>query len=338
MKKVSNKSEDPDPSPLKASVIILTFNQADTVGRAIESVLRQQCKYPYEILVADDCSTDGTREVCEKYARQFPDVVRMMPRVPNKGIVDNYFDALCAARGEYIGDCAGDDEWLGTERLRMQIEILDKDKSLSAVCSDVESYNAGEGGVTGLMRGSVFAAASAERPERAAGERVLHGVLNHTNALPFVLSSALYRKAPILRMMKAHPDIIRNKDGGVEDVPLIAAIGASGDVVHLPVKGYRYYIDGESVSNNLSYEKEYRFQSRVASLVRRLGVHYGFSPHDQQEYFKTKFPYLAAQARRSGDMSLAEDLGRRLHEWGLPMPLRGRVHLWLLRLRGQKNG
>lgn len=319
----------------KATIIILTYNQEKTISRAIDSVLRQNCDCGYEILIADDGSSDGTRRICEDYSIKYPGIIRLMPKVPNKGIVDNYFDALLEARGEYVGDCAGDDEWLDTGRLQRQIKALDKDTSLSTVCCDVEACNAKEGKVEKL-RGSLFVAAPKDMPVRVDGKEVLREVLNHTNALPFVLSGALYRRKPMVMLLKECPEILRCHDGGVEDVPLIAALGAVGDVEHLPILGYRYYIDGESVSNNLSYEKEYRFVARIVKMVRRLGKIYGLTPKDQKRFFNAKFPYLAAQAHHAGEVKLGEDLLCLQKEWNLPMPLRGKLHLWLLKMKLSK--
>ncbi|MDE6011068.1 MAG: glycosyltransferase family 2 protein [Muribaculaceae bacterium] len=314
---------------MKATVIILAYKQEKTIARTIESVLRQECEYPFEILVADDGSPDATRTVAAQYARRYPDKIRLMPKMPNKGIVDNYFDAVEAARGEYLGDCAGDDEWLDPHRLHKQIEALDANPDASAVCCDVESYDVMTG-QTGLMRGSLFSEASATEPVKISGRDVLLGALNHTSRLPFVLSGAIYRRAPIAELLTHHPELLRCHDGGVEDVPLIAALGRAGDVIHLPFNGYRYYIDGESLSNNLSFEKEYQFGARVARMVRRLGIAYGLSARDQSAFFNDKIPYLAAQARHARRSDMSDDLRQLVKEWGLPMPFRARVHLWLL--------
>ncbi|MDE5840530.1 MAG: glycosyltransferase, partial [Muribaculaceae bacterium] len=171
-------------SPVIATVILLAFRQKDTVARAMESLLRQECPYRYEILVADDGSADGTRETCARYAAIYPDIVRMMPEAPNKGLVDNYFDAVEAASGKYIADCAGDDEWLDPMRLRRQIEALEADASLSAVCCDVEVFN-NRDGRSEVKVGSIFQ--GSEAPELADGPTVLKGALDSVSGLPFIL-------------------------------------------------------------------------------------------------------------------------------------------------------
>ena len=318
---------------MKATIIILTYNQVATIGRAIESVLRQECRYPFELLIADDASTDGTREICKEYALRFPDKIRMMPEAVNKGVVDNYFDAVEAARGEYIADCAGDDEWLSTDRLERQISELESNKSLSAVASYVEEYIVATG-QRRLMPSNVFTIphdTSDLTEQTASGKEITRKVLDNVNALPFVLSGALFRGEPIKRLLRENSDIIRCKEGGVEDVPLIAALGASGDVKMLPLLGYRYYIDGESVSNNLSFEKTYRFTARIARLVRKLGKYYGLKSKEQDNFFRSKFPYMAAQIRHSGNRALIADFKSLIKEWGRPLPIRGKLHLQLMR-------
>ncbi len=324
-----------DASPVVATVILLCYNQKDTVARAIESLLRQECPYRYEILVADDCSEDGTTEICREYAARFPDIFRMLPREKNKGLIDNYFDAVKAARGAYVADCAGDDEWLDSRRLRLQIEALDADKTLSAVTCGVEVCHTADGR-RDISRGSVFKGDD-DKALRAEGPDVLKGTLDSVAGLPFVLSGALYRREPVVRTLDESPGILRCHDGGVEDIPLLCVLAKAGDVLSLPIVGYRYYIDGESISNNLSYEKQYRFYASVSSMVRRLGEYYGFTPQDQIDFFRAKFLYMASLARLSGNKALASDLKRRCREWGMPLPLKARLHLLLLRLSPRKR-
>ncbi|MDE6341966.1 MAG: glycosyltransferase [Muribaculaceae bacterium] len=324
-----------DASPVVATVILLCYRQKDTIARAIESLLRQDCPYRYEILVADDGSDDGTREICSEYAGRFPDIFRMLPLGKNKGLIDNYFDAVIAARGKYVADCAGDDEWLDSRRLQLQIEALNADPTLSAVCCGVEVFNVAEGR-SHVSRGSLFGDDSVGEL-RASGPDVLRGALDSVAGLPFVLSGALFRRDPVVRVLEENPGILRCYDGGVEDIPLICVLAEAGDVLSLPIVGYRYYIDGESLSNNLSYEKQYRFYASVSSMVRRLGKYYGFRPEDQIRYFRAKFLYMASLARLSGNKSLAADLKGRCAEWRMPLPLKARLHLLLLRLSPRKS-
>ena len=96
----------------KISVIVTTYNQEDTIGRTLNSILAQKCHLPIEIIIGEDCSTDNTRSVCKDYAQRYPQIIRLMPKAENKGIQNNYYDCLLECKGKYIADCAGDDFWI----------------------------------------------------------------------------------------------------------------------------------------------------------------------------------------------------------------------------------
>ena len=57
------------------SVIVCTYNQEDTIGRTLDSILCQECHLPYEIVIGEDCSTDGTLAVCNAYQQAHPDKI-----------------------------------------------------------------------------------------------------------------------------------------------------------------------------------------------------------------------------------------------------------------------
>lgn len=285
---------------LKASVLVITYNQESTIARAIESLLMQKCEYDWEIILADDASEDSTRKICEEYALRYPERIRVMPEAPNKGLVGNYFDAFEAAGGDYIGDCAGDDEWLDVTRLQRQIEMLDADPSLSVCYCDVEVAEEGKSRY-------LFSDVEERRRwmrDRVSGSELLADTLNHVTALPYMLSAALYRKSSIEALYRDHRDMIRDESCGVEDVGLLAALASAGDGAYIPICGMRYYIGGESASNNLSYEREYRFYSRILRLTRKLAEFYGTDICKLTDHFNSKISHIASQVAIPGGRNL----------------------------------
>lgn len=114
----------------KVSVIVCTYNQEHSIGRALDSILSQEVSFPYEIILADDCSSDRTPEICKIYQSRHPKIIRLFLNQRNKGIVDNYFDCIEECKGEYIADLAGDDEWIANDKLQKQADILDSDPSI----------------------------------------------------------------------------------------------------------------------------------------------------------------------------------------------------------------
>lgn len=127
------------------SVVVCTYNQEHTVGRTIESILAQKTQYTFEIIIGEDASpSDNTRAVCEAYAEKYPDIIRLMPKVPNKGLLKNYADCLGESRGKYITGCAGDDWWHNPDKLQMQVEFLEDNTDYGLVHTDCDTFIVGK--------------------------------------------------------------------------------------------------------------------------------------------------------------------------------------------------
>lgn len=104
------------PEPL-VSVIVLTYNQAAFLPAALESVLTQREAPPHEILIADDCSTDDTPAILQRYLSANPGRFRVLDRPRNLGLSDNLHDAWKQCRGKYIALLEGDDRWIDPRKL-----------------------------------------------------------------------------------------------------------------------------------------------------------------------------------------------------------------------------
>lgn len=117
------ESKDIVQSPV-ISVLITTYNQERYIGQSIESVLSQQINVPYELVIAEDCGSDRTREICIQYQEKYPEIIRLLLQEKNKGISGNYADVLSLTRGEYIAQVAGDDFWCDDHKLQMQYDYM----------------------------------------------------------------------------------------------------------------------------------------------------------------------------------------------------------------------
>lgn len=80
------------------NVLIITYNQHDVIGRAIESALAQKGHGLSKIIISDDCSPDNTWEVVSRYAAENPDIIEAYHNEHNLGIYQN-MDALVDKRG-----------------------------------------------------------------------------------------------------------------------------------------------------------------------------------------------------------------------------------------------
>jgi glycosyltransferase involved in cell wall biosynthesis len=103
---------------------MITYNHAPYVSQAIESVLAQITDFSLELVIGDDCSVDGTAQICFDYARRDPRV-KLLMRDSNVGVWENFSDVLAACQGEYVAICEGDDFWTDPYKLAKQVALLD---------------------------------------------------------------------------------------------------------------------------------------------------------------------------------------------------------------------
>lgn len=133
--KVSNK-----PEPV-VTVIVITYNHAKFISECLDSVLSQQTTFTYEVIIGEDDSNDGTRDICIEYANRHTEKIRLFLRneaekVTVMGVKTgayNFSECLKSARGKYIAICEGDDYWTCTTKLQTQVDFL-KDNNDYAIC------------------------------------------------------------------------------------------------------------------------------------------------------------------------------------------------------------
>jgi len=116
----------------KISVCIPTYNYAEYIGQAIDSVLMQDYD-DYELIIIDDCSSDTTCEVLEGYIKKGDPRIRLVINETNRGLVGNWNYSLELARGEYIKFLFADDFLVGSDALRRMSALLDADPRVALV-------------------------------------------------------------------------------------------------------------------------------------------------------------------------------------------------------------
>lgn len=110
---------------MKVSVLVVTYNHERYIAQALESVAVQDADFPYEILISEDCSTDGTRDIVRAFAARHPERVRLLLSERNVRSNEVVARGIRAARGEYIALLDGDDYWTAADKLRTQAAWLD---------------------------------------------------------------------------------------------------------------------------------------------------------------------------------------------------------------------
>ncbi len=112
---------------MKCSVSIVTFQQADFIRQAVTSAIGQTTDFQCEIIVGDDASTDGTRDILLSLRDEAPDKVKLILADRNYGDygLTNVMATIDAAQGEYIAFLDGDDYWTSPGKLQRQVDFMD---------------------------------------------------------------------------------------------------------------------------------------------------------------------------------------------------------------------
>lgn len=110
----------------KVSVVMITYNHEKFIAQAIESVLMQETVFPVELVIGEDCSTDGTRTIVQEYAGKYPNVIRALLPNRNLGMHTNFLAMHAACCGDYFAYLEGDDYWTSEHKLRKQVNLLEE--------------------------------------------------------------------------------------------------------------------------------------------------------------------------------------------------------------------
>jgi len=131
----------------KVSVCVMTYNQEKYIGECLDSILFQECDFDFEIIVGEDCSTDNTRAIVQKYVDQYPDIIKPIFYPKNVGGEKNYRTVHNEARGELIASMDGDDFWY-QGKLSYQVDYFDNNPDIVQMwhCADIVDNESNKSG------------------------------------------------------------------------------------------------------------------------------------------------------------------------------------------------
>ena len=109
------------------SIITLAYNHSSYIRQCLDGFLMQKTDFPFEVIIHDDSSTDGTADIIKEYERMYPDIIRPVYQRENQysrrvPIGRTYL--YPKAQGEYIAECEGDDYWTDPDKLQKQVDYM----------------------------------------------------------------------------------------------------------------------------------------------------------------------------------------------------------------------
>jgi hypothetical protein len=115
--------------PVEASVIIPVWNRRETIAEAVRSALSQETDFPFNVIVVDNHSTDGTTAILSDLARQYSSLKHIVPNRTDLGIGGCWNEALCAQDcGRYVVQLDSDDLYSSGRTLQKMVDMLHQGK------------------------------------------------------------------------------------------------------------------------------------------------------------------------------------------------------------------
>ncbi len=112
---------------IEVSICCLTYNHESYIEEALTSFIKQKTSFKYEIIVFDDCSTDSTTKIVNKFKLKYPDLIKVI--IPAQNTFSqgktSFYDLILASEGKYVACCEGDDYWISDNKLQAQFEFLE---------------------------------------------------------------------------------------------------------------------------------------------------------------------------------------------------------------------
>ena len=118
--KIDNKMSTP-----LLSVCLITYNHVKYIRETIDGILMQKVNFPWELIIADDFSMDGTREIILEYKEKYPDFIKLIFQEKNVGPAKNWLDLITYPKSKYIAYLEGDDYWTDPLKLQKQVDYME---------------------------------------------------------------------------------------------------------------------------------------------------------------------------------------------------------------------
>ncbi len=199
------------------SVHVLTYNHIKFFEDTMKGILMQKTNFDFEVIIGDDCSTDGTSELVDLYAAKYPELITVTRPNKNIGPQPNSINIFKLCRGKYIAYIESDDYWIDPLKLQKQVDFMEENDDF-AICftntrvdffeSKGEPYLQNEG-----IQKDVFTIAD---------------LIGEKEVWFMATASLLYRSSAIL---PTRPWYYYTKSG---DIPLAILAARSGKIKYLP--------------------------------------------------------------------------------------------------------
>jgi len=312
------------------SVIVTTYNQEKTISRTLDSILMQECRWPIEVVIGEDCSTDKTGDICKQYAVRYPKQIRLFSNTKNKGFIENYFDCLLACEGKYIADCAGDDFWTDGHKLERELEVMEAHPEVTIVHTDWKYYDERQ----------QLTYPSGDQPYNKPitdGKELIVPILCQTERPVIHLCTSLYRTSSIREAYFQYTALFRSSDLGCEDLPICALLAHKGQVAYIDTPTLNYSRGEATVSRNQDEHKQFMFVWKTTRQSANIAKALDINQEKMYSFYQAKHFALVMHAFRAHAPEMIEPIEKLEKELTLVPTTKARFVKWLMQSDSRWN-
>ena len=128
------------------SIRCLVYNHEPYLRQCLDGFVMQKTTFPFEAIVHDDASTDGSAAIIREYAEKYPDIIKPIYETENQyskhdGSLARIMDAAMHRNSKYVALCEGDDYWIDPNKLQMQVDVMEADENIGLVHTLARVYD-----------------------------------------------------------------------------------------------------------------------------------------------------------------------------------------------------
>lgn len=284
------------------SVKMITYNHAAFIEKAIEGVLQQKSDFPFELVIGEDCSTDGTREIVFAYQSKYPDIIRVVTSDNNVGMKKNGIRTLAACSGKYIAFCEGDDYWHNSEKLQKQVDFFEGHPECGLVYSSYDVYHVKSGErIKDFIKYKRW-----EMPD----DCTLHDFIAGKNEIGYGVLTCTVMVPRILcwNIIESDPYLYQSDHFLMGDTQLWAEIATKAHLHYIPESLATHTITEESATRSRDVRKKLRFSISQSEMMLYLCEKYGVPSVSRNIYEKIWCDSTLRLAFHTRNAELAEEV------------------------------
>ncbi len=287
------------------SVKTITYNQAPYIRRAIEGVLRQKTDFPFELVIGEDCSTDGTREIVFEYQEKYPDVIRVVTSDKNVGMKKNSLRTTRACRGDYVAFCEGDDYWHSPHKLQKQADYMQAHPDCGLVYSSFDVLHPASGReIKDYIKYRKWT-----MPENLSVRDFLEG--RDEVGFGILTCTVIVRRALYLRIIEADATLHQSDRFLMGDTQLWAEFANLAKVHFIPESLATHVLSDESATRSKDVRKVLRFSISGAELSLYLSEKYNVPGEIRRKHVEQWCNASLRLAFETMNAGLAEEVRKR---------------------------